>query len=348
MRRSLATAVVAFVAAVLAVGPASASGGTRHLAGAPPRLQEEPKKKEKKPFPEGTPVIWRDPGAVETLDFVNGVGGAENAPQPPFTFIEEDEGGTNPKIKVRDAAGRRWSAKFGTEVNAETFASRIAWAAGYFVEPAYFVPSGKIEGVTDLKRAKRYVNSKGEFKDARFELKVDDLGKKKDENGWSWPDNPFVGTKELNGMKVVLMLISNWDNKDARDASRGSNTAIVAMQGPNGVEHRYMMTDWGGSMGKWGSYFSREKWDAKGYAGQTKDFLKVNGGALEWGYKGQHSAEFYQDVKPSDVVWITQYLSRVTDEQLRAGLRASGASDREVDTFTQAIRSRIEQLKQVQ
>ena len=36
------------------------------------------------------PIVWRNPGAVETLDFVGGPGGREQAPKPPFTFIEED------------------------------------------------------------------------------------------------------------------------------------------------------------------------------------------------------------------------------------------------------------------
>src|SRR5262245_65203330 len=108
------------------------------------------KEKEKAPPKPGKPIVWADPGPVETLDFVAGVGGHKHAPKPPFTFIEESASGTNPKVKVKDANGAEWTAKFGTEVNAETFATRIAWAAGYFVDPAYFVPSGKIEGVGPL------------------------------------------------------------------------------------------------------------------------------------------------------------------------------------------------------
>ena len=46
----------------------------------------------------GLPIVWRDPGTVETLDFVGGPGGREQAPKPPFTFIEEDRTGSNPKI----------------------------------------------------------------------------------------------------------------------------------------------------------------------------------------------------------------------------------------------------------
>ena len=87
-------------------------------------------------------LIWTDPGAVGQLDLAGGAGGSSGVPQAPFQFEEEDTGGTNPKIKVTDSAGRRWGVKWGTEVNSEVFATRIAWAAGYFVEPAYFVAAG--------------------------------------------------------------------------------------------------------------------------------------------------------------------------------------------------------------
>src|SRR5262245_20557278 len=175
----------------------------------------------------GAPSIWHNPGEVDRLDFVNGIGGASHAPKPPFTFIEEDKGGTNPKIKVSDAAGRKWGVKWGEEVNGEVFASRIAWAAGYIVEPSYFVKSGKVEGVSNLSRAKKYVGSEGSFSNARFELKVDGVTKLKDRESWNWDQNPFVGTKELNGLKIVMMLVSNWDSKDQRDGGRGSNTVII-------------------------------------------------------------------------------------------------------------------------
>ena len=51
-----------------------------------------------------------------------------------------------------------------------------------------------------------------------------------DAHGWAWHDNPFVGTPELNGLKILMMLMSNWDNKDVRDVARGSNTAIFEYQ----------------------------------------------------------------------------------------------------------------------
>lgn len=290
------------------------------------------------------PSIWQDPGVVEELDFAAGPGGLEKAPQPPFTFIEEDTDGSNPKIKVRDAAGRTWGVKWGSEVHAEVFASRIAWAAGYYVEPNYFVKAGKVEGVGQLHRAKKAVGSDGSFTAARFELKEKGIDKLQDKESWRWDRNPFVGKKELNGLKIVLMLTSNWDSKDQRDVGRGSNTAIFKAKKTG--ETRYVVTDWGGSMGKWGSYISREKWDCKEFAEQNKKFITgVKGGSVEFGYSGQHTDDVRKGISARDVAWVVGYLSRISDSQLRAGLEASGATEQEVSCFTSALRDRINQLK---
>src|SRR4030095_16479528 len=116
-------------------------------------------------------VMWRNPGDVQKLDLASGAGGRNGAPAPPFKFIREDTGGSNPKIEVRDARGVVWGVKWGEEVKSEVFASRLVWAVGYYVEPSYFIRSGKILGVKKLDRAKKYVGSDGSFNDARFEKK---------------------------------------------------------------------------------------------------------------------------------------------------------------------------------
>ncbi len=298
------------------------------------------------PPPKPGPTIWHDPGKIERLDFTNGPGGAANAPQPPFTFIEEDKGGSNPKIKVTDSTGREWGVKWGSEVNAEVFATRLVWAAGYYVEPSYFVAAGKILGAKKLSRAKKYIDADGDFKDARFELKEKGIKKFNQEEGWRWDNNPFIGTKELNGLKVLMMLTSNWDSKDQRDVSRGSNTAIfkVSLTG----EERFVVTDWGGSMGKWGGVFSREKWDCSGFAKQNREFVtSARNGLVEFGYKGQRTEDITRNIRISDVKWLIQSIGRITDDQLRTGLIASGADANEVGCFTRAIRERLEQLKRI-
>jgi len=346
MRAYLASPLIALALALVVAAPVPA-------APSGPTVQKEDKQEKERKAMElaksAKPVIWRDPGAVESLDFTYGSGGKENVPVPPFTFVEEDAGASNPKVKVTDANGTRWSVKFGGEVNAEVMAGRIAWASGYFIEPGYFVASGKMSGVdgSKLTRAKKFIGSDGSFTNARFEMKIDSVAKLKDEHGWGWNNNPFTGTKELNGLKVVMMLTSNWDNKDVRDVSRGSNTAIYVIDTPDGPEARYFVTDWGGSMGKWGGVLGREKWDPEGYAKQSSSFLKTSGGKVEFGYSGQHTGDWKSGISASDVAWITQYIARITDDQLRAGLMASGATPHEVEVLLPAMRMRIDQLKSV-
>src|ERR671916_95975 len=238
-------------------------------------------------------TLWSDPGAVEQLNFHAGPGGPDGAPAPPFEFVTEHSTGSNPCLSVRDARGRVWRVKWGDEVRSETFATRMAWAAGYFVEVAYFIPEGRIEGAAELTRARECVGEDCKFADARFELDEEGVTKLFDEHGWAWDDNPFVGTRELNGLKIMLMLTSNWDNKDVRDVARGSNTAVFEYAREGGlVEARYLIIDWGASMGKWGSNLFRSKWDAAGYAAQTPEFVTgVENGVVSWSYIGQRTAE---------------------------------------------------------
>jgi hypothetical protein len=293
--------------------------------------------------------VWADPGEVERLDFRGGPGGREREPRPPFRFVEEHDTGSNPCMTVRDARGLRWRVKWGDEVKSETFSTRLAWAAGYHVEAAYYVASGRIEGAENLGRARACVAEDMTFSDARFELDEEGVRKLFDEHGWSWDDNPFAATKELAGLKVLTMLVSNWDNKDVRDVARGSNTAVFEHRLPDGTtEARYLIIDWGASMGKTGSPLTRTKWDCEGFAAQNADFVRgVADGLVSWGYTGQRTDEATEGIKVGDVRWLMRYLGRVTDGQLRDGLLVSGATPEEADCFTRALRERLEHLARV-
>ena len=293
-------------------------------------------------------VVWRDPGPAERRDFAAGPGGRGGAPAPPFQFVEEHGAGSFPCVSVRDARGRLWRVKWGEEVHTEVFASRFAWAAGYFVEVNYFVPSGRIDGASALQRAGECIQPDGSFEHARFELDEPAVVKHFDEHSWSWNDNPFVGTRELNGLKIVMMLLSNWDNKDVRDVARGSNTAIFEhLVSRDTTEARYLIIDWGAALGSWGSHvLSRGRWDSSAYAAQNDQFvLGMDGEHVLWGYKGQRTADAVADISRSDVGWLYSHLEGLTDDQLAAGLRASGATESEIADFTTAIRARLNQLR---
>jgi hypothetical protein len=293
--------------------------------------------------------LWRDPGAVETLDMVAGPGGSSQAPKAPYRFIEEHATGTQPCVSVLDGNGRRWRVKWGAEVPCETFAVRLAWACGYFAEVTHRVAAGHIEGVGQLSRAAPCVNAEGAFSDARFELDDPEVLKLFEEHSWSWTDNPFLGTPQLAGLKVLLMLISNWDNKDQRDVARGSNTAIYVVRGSRWQrEAQYLIVDWGGSMGRWGTVVTRGRWDADGFAVQTPHFVTgVTNGYVQFGYTGQRTVDARANITPADVQWLCRYLGRITDEQFRAALKASGATPEEVELFGQSLRTRVEQLRAI-
>jgi hypothetical protein len=293
--------------------------------------------------------LWRDPGEIERLDFRGGPGGREGEPAPPFNFVEEHSTGSNPCLSVMDAKGRKWRVKWGDEVRSETFATRLVWAAGFHVEQAYFVAEGHIEGAAELGRARSCVTEDCRFRDARFELDEEGVRKLFDEHGWSWDHNPFKGTRELSGLKLMLMLVSNWDNKDVRDVARGSNTAIFEHRLPNGsLEARYLIIDWGASMGKFGSPVTRTKWDCAGYESQNAEFITgVENGIVRSGYTGQRTDEAIEGITVEDVRWLYGYVGRITDEQLREGLLVSGATEEEAACFTRAIRERLNLLGRV-
>ena len=295
-------------------------------------------------------VIWRNPGPAESLDLAAGPGGRDGAPAPPFAFIEEHGTGSFPCVSVRDARGRVWRVKWGNEVHSESFAARFAWAAGYFVEMNYFVPSGRIDGAGVLQRAGQSISDDGTFENARFELDEPGVVKHFDEHSWAWNDNPFVGTRELNGLKIVMMLLSNWDNKDVRDVARGSNTAIFEYRMDRDVlEARYLIIDWGATLGTWGNnVLSRGRWDCDAYAAQTDQFvLGMDGGRVLWGYKGQRTADAVMGITREDVQWLYKYVGGLTDDQLAAGLRASGGTESEIADFTKALRTRLDKLREV-
>jgi hypothetical protein len=101
-------------------------------------------------------------------------------------------------------------------------------------------------------------------------------------------------------------------------------------------------------MGKWGSYFKREKWDCKGFSYQSEKFVQsVNNGVVTFGYSGQRTEDIREGIRVSDVRWLFGYLGRISDMQIRDALRASGASYQEVDCLTGSIRYRINQLRKV-
>ena len=144
--------------------------------------------------------------------------------------------------------------KFGEEARPSNFATRLVWACGYTVETEYLLASGRIEGAHHLKRAGSWVH-KGVFVNGRFQLRSK-TPKFVTDHSWAWNSNAFRGSQELNGLKILVMLLSNWDTKDARDFDSSSHevppiptSAIFEDAGEQGPRYTFFISDWGASMG---------------------------------------------------------------------------------------------------
>ena len=159
------------------------------------------------------PVLWHDPGAIASLDLFYGEGGKAGQPEGPFTFESEDETGSNPKFEVSDKDGTKWKVKLGDEARPEVVASRLLWATGYFVNDDYLMESAEVKGLR-LNRGQEHVKEEL-VKDARFARKP--TGQKKI-GIWNWKENPFTGTREFNGLRVMMAVMNNWDLKDVNNA----------------------------------------------------------------------------------------------------------------------------------
>ena len=295
----------------------------------------------------GPAVLWRAPGSIPMENWTCGSAGCGYVPAPPFQFLKEDAEGTFPKLTVRDARGRTWSVKFGGKAIPESFCSRFVTALGYLVEPSYFVAAGKLEHAEGLRRARGFVQPDGTMQRARFQLRDPKEMDFVKDSAWSLAANPFRGTREFAGLRVVLMLLSNWDAKDSREGAEEANTAIFRLPGAQ-PEFEYSFFDWGSALGRWGHLLRRTRSDCSGFARDTPDFITgVAGNTVQFGYSSKHEEDVKAGITVDDLRWIAPYLARITDQEIRAGLASSGATPRQAACWAESLRNRIQQVQAV-
>ena len=283
--------------------------------------QEDKKKKPK--VPQGTPVMWRDPVDLSSRNLLLGAGGEQMKPDlTKVTFIEEKTGGWSTKYRVSDAAGNQWIAKIGKEAQLDTSANRLLWALGYETEIAYLIPRLTIVG-------------KGTFDNVRLEARP----KSVDRSGnWMWEDNPFKGTPEFQGLKILMVMINNWDMKD-------DNNEILATRGTTTGDLRYIISDLGGSFGKTGGIISRSRNKPEDYV-KAKFIDKVNGNVIDFSYGGKMK-QVFENITVADARWLSNLLGRLSDEQIKDAFRAANYSPSDVDDLARAFRQRITDLAAV-
>jgi len=289
---------------------------------------------------EGHATLWKEPGAIEELDLFYGPGGSEGAPDASatFTFVSRSTSGTSKKIFVKDSSGKQWTVKFGSEARPETAASRIVWAMGYHVDEDYFVKQAHIEGWPD-----------GDALNVRFERSHNGY---KEVGLWSWRSNSFNGTRGLDGLKVLMVLLNNWDLKD------DNNKVVVRHDKGDSIEadeRIYYVSDLGASFGSTGSLVRKllvfsdapagTKNDPSAYAHQS--FIDgVNNGEVRFHYKGKDAGAL-KGITVANARWMGDMLGRLSEKQLTDAFRGAGFDDSEVATYVRAMQGRIGELQKL-
>ncbi|HVF90553.1 MAG TPA: hypothetical protein VNH22_10840 [Blastocatellia bacterium] len=281
------------------------------------------KNKEKQKH-EGKAVLWQEPADIASRDLYLGPGGEAMKPDlSKVTYIEDQEGGSySKKYRVHDGSGRVWIAKLSSESQAEAVANRLLWGIGYFTEISYLIPKVTIE-------------PKGSFENIRFEARPENI---KREGEWSWDRNPFVDTPEFRGLKVLMLLLNNWDIKDE------NNKILYTRNEETGEgELLYIISDLGATFGKTGGFISRTRNKPQDYA-KAKFINGVKGNYVRFNYNGKHK-DLFEHITLEDVRWAANLISRLTDDQITDAFRAGNYTEQEIHVLTDALKARIEEMK---
>jgi len=284
------------------------------------------KGKKDKAGPLTNPVLWEDVDPA-SLDLFNGPGGVEM--QPDLTrveFIKEETQGHNKKFRIKDAKGQIWIAKPGREAQPETAAVRLLYGLGYKTEINYLVPTLNIPG-------------QGSFTNVRLEARPANV-ERLDE--WKWKDNPFVGTNELQGLKIMMVFLTNWDLLDLQNK-------VIRVNNNGRIEHQFIISDLGATFGKVGNnnlpFFFRlgrktndpGTWYEAGFVSGVKD------GMIDFQFKGK-GRSLMDDITVAQGRWLATRLAQLSDKQLDDAFRAANYSADEIKLLREGVRERTAEL----
>jgi hypothetical protein len=288
----------------------------------------EAQKDSKKETPTGKPLMWEAVNIAER-DLFAGPGGEEMRPDlSRITFISEEKNGHNKKYRIKDGKGKIWVVKLGREAQPETAAVRLMWALGYKTEVNYLVPTLTIPG-------------KGTFTNVRLEARPEEIDRLDE---WKWKQNPFIGTKEFQGLKMMMVFFNNWDIVDVQNK-------ILQVDGANGKELHYIISDLGATFGKLGNnnlpivYRAGRKTNSPSKYVDSSFIDDVKDGKVDLAYKGKNR-DLFDDITVEEARWLADLLNQLSDKQIEDAFRAANYSTEDTKTLVLAVKSRIGDLNQ--
>ena len=274
-------------------------------------------------------TLWERPDDLTRRDLLYGPWGPQRAPAPDaeYKLVELKHTGVNPGMTVRDPQGQEWSVKqlppggLDREGSVEVALSRLLSAIGFHQPPVYYLPTFRLKddfGVrTEL--------------GGRFRLKDESLN---DEGPWSWQENPFVGTQAYDGLLVVLMMFNSTDLKN-------SNNTLYEHRDGGRVERWYVVRDIGSALGD-GNRLAPLKGDPDAFE-REPFILGVNGGFVDFSYRGWYRSLVRDRIEPGDVRWASALLGGLSERQMNDAFRAGGFEPTESGRFVRKLREKTQQ-----
>lgn len=266
-----------------------------------------------------TPVMW-EAVKISERDLFWGPGGQQMHPVlEKSVYIGRQTGGNNLKHRIKDGAGKEWVIKIADESQPETVSVRLLWGIGYKTEINYLVPKLEITKI-------------GNYKNVRFEARPDNI---KRLDRWSWLDNPFHGTNELQGLKIMMAMLNGWDLKD-------ENTIILQ----EGDKQHYVISDLGSAFGKLsdvsGGRSGRSVNKPKDYAA-SKFIKEVRSGKIKFDYRGGQE-HLFNDITIQHGRWLADLLLQLSDKQIEDAFRAANYRAEDIKLLTTAFKARVDEL----
>lgn len=296
---------VAALAAVLSCAPA-----IRSTLPAPPSAQQ-------------LAELWIEPRGLPERNLFYGSGGDRLVPDPKgrYTLQKRDTGGFSTTYEVIDQAGREWAVKIGPEAQSEVASSRIVWAVGYRQPPSYYLSEWTYEESGTAPGPARLRPRTPNLKSAGF---------------WAWQQNPFVGTRQLRGLLVLMMILNSTDLKN------DNNELYEVTDARERPGRWYVVKDLGATLGETGRLFPHRNW-IEGF--ERHGFIKgIKNGKVQFEFRGRHQ-ELLRDITPEDVRWMCGLLDRLTPEQWNDAFRAAAYTPDLAGRFIRKLREKIRQGK---
>jgi hypothetical protein len=273
--------------------------------------------------------MWVEPTDLASRDLFYGPWGSEFAPDPKdvYDLVELKHSGVNLGMTVKDSKGREWSVKqpypgnLDSEAPVEVVVSRLLSAVGYRQPPVYYLPAFTLKD--DFGRK---VTVGG-----RFRPKLDEL---KEVDAWDWASNPFVGSKEYQGLIVALMMFNSTDLKN-------SNNSLYERRDGDYVEQWYVARDVGSALGDTQRMAPRKN-HIESFE-RMPFILGVSNGYVDFAYNGWYKNLVEQRIKPEEVAWISNLLGQLSDKQMQDAFRAAYFEPEEANRFIAKLREKIQQ-----